>query len=84
MNKHKAQITYPCEWNIRVIGETDKLILDTIDSIIKDRTYEITPSRKSKAGKYVSFNIKLTLLSEKEKQDIYSKLTNHKNIKFVL
>ena len=84
MKKDKLDITYPCEWDIKVIGATEKLIRSAIDSIIKDRSYIVSHSRTSKAGKYISLNIKLTLLSEKEKHDLYTKLSEHKDIKFVL
>jgi uncharacterized protein len=83
-NNQKPEITYPCEWTIKIIGSDEKAMHDAADSIIKDRSYVISCSNTSRTGKYISLKIKLILLSDEEKQAYYTKFSKHKNIKFVL
>jgi len=80
----KLEISYPCEWECKIIGTNELLIRNAIEEIIKDRTCAITNSNKSKTGKYISLKLKFTLLSEDEKNIFYSKLAEHKEIKFIL
>ena len=80
----KLEITYPCEWEFKIIGTDELLIRNAIEEIIKDRTCAITNSNKSKTGKYISLKVKFTLLSENEKNVFYSQFSKHKEIKFIL
>ena len=84
LNNQNLEITYPCEWAIKVIGSDEKAMCAIADSIIKGAAYTVSPSNTSRTGKYVSIKIKLTLFSSEEKNDIYEKFSKHKEIKFVL
>jgi uncharacterized protein len=83
-DNQKLKITYPCEWVIKIIGSDEKAMRDAVDCIVKDRSYVVLRSNTSRTGKYISLNIKLTILFAEEKQDFYEKLTAHREIKFVL
>ena len=84
LHNQKPEISYPCEWTIKIIGSNEKTMREVVSSIIKDRSYAATCSNTSRTGKYISLNIKLTLISAEEKQDYYAKLSAHTEIKFVL
>ena len=84
MKKHKLEITYPCEWIFKIIGTDEKLLCSAVDSIVKNRFCQISHSKKSKTEKYISLNVKLTLLSEEEKDSFYTEFSKHKDIKLVL
>ena len=80
----KPVIIFPCEWEIKLIGADEKKIQNAVSDIINDRTYSISPSNKSRTGKYVSIKVKLTLLSSEEKDTLYKKFNECKDVKFVL
>jgi len=84
MKKHKPEITYPCEWIFKIIGTEEKLLCNAVDNIINDRLCQISHSKTSKTGKYISLNVKLTLLSEEDRNNFYTEFSNHKDIKLVL
>ena len=84
LNTQKPEITYPCEWTIKIIGSDKKAMSDIVDSVMKGRSFTVSDSNTSRTGKYISLKIKLTLVSAEEKQNIYTKFNAHKEIKFVL
>ncbi len=84
INIQKPVLTFPCEWVIKLIGSDEDKIKKTASDVINDRTFTMTTSNKSRTGKYVSIKIKLTLLSSEEKDILYKKFNECKDIKFVL
>ena len=84
LNNQKVEITYPREWEIKIIGSDEKTMRDSTDCILKERSYTVLRSNTSRTGKYLTLKIKLILQSAEEKQDIYAKYSSDKEIKFVL
>ncbi len=84
LNNQKIEITYPCEWEIKIIGSDEKIMRNVTDCILEERSYTVLRSNASRTGKYLTLKIKLVLQSAEEKQDIYAKFTSDKEIKFVL
>jgi uncharacterized protein len=79
----KPEITYPCVWLYKVIGEDSAAITRAISTICPD-TLSILPSKTSASGKYCSLNVEIEVADEATRLAIYQNLKNHFAIKMVL
>lgn len=79
----KPDITYPCEWEYRVIGGDENTLRELIFTIMP-REYEIKFGKSSAQGHYVSLYVKLVVQSEKERNEIFSALQRSQEVKMVL
>ncbi|MCP4176930.1 MAG: DUF493 domain-containing protein [bacterium] len=82
--KEKLEIIYPCDWSYKIIGLTEDSVKKAVSDIFNKTAFTINKSKQSKTGKYVSFSVNTTLQSAEEKDSLFKKLNNHKDIKFVL
>ena len=80
----KIQLTYPCSWTYKLIGEEKEAIKKAIHDVIIEREHSLNDSNKSKTGKYVSMNLDLVIANEDERTFIFEALKAHQNIKMVL
>jgi uncharacterized protein len=80
----KPDITYPCTWVYKVIGEDTKLLQEVIVTACAPTKVSITHSHSSSGGKYHSLNATLTVENEKTRLQIYDLLKQHPAIKVVL
>lgn len=84
LNKHKLELTYPCNWKYKIV------ILESIDvkyiskDIFGDRDHKINESNVSKKGKFKSYNIELIVHSDDDRTELHRVLGDHKDIKMVL
>jgi len=79
----KVVIDYPCLWHYTVIGSDE----DAIRAAIADVTAgagDITASRRSAAGKYVSLSVALQVEDEHRRIAIYEALRKAPSVKMVL
>jgi len=79
----KPEIEYPCLWNYKVVGTDASDLKKTIKTIILN-PYELTPSKVSKKGKYISLNLNIKVKSESHRDEIYENLKASKQIKMVM
>lgn len=84
INGQKPEITYPCEWEYKLIVLQSTDINKIIKTIINDKPYNVSLSNESKSGKYESFNLALEVQSEKQREEFFTKFKQHKDIKYVL
>jgi len=77
-------VEYPCQWTYAVIGTAEASIKEVVAEILKDKKYDLSFSKKSKGGKYVSMNVETYVSSEEERNRIYSLLGKNSAIKTVL
>lgn len=82
--ERKLQISYPCVWIYKIIGEDQKDMKSAVAEIIQDRSCSITHSRSSASAKYHCLNLELTVESESHRQIIYESLKAHRAIKIIL
>jgi len=96
-SKKKVVIEYPCNWCYKVIASERKALEQAIRDVIDEREqkvngkareaslgYKITPSNKSKGGKYTSLNLDLLVHNEDDRTFIFEALKKHQDIKMVL
>lgn len=83
-SKRKVLIEYPCNWCYKVIASEKAALEQAIRDVIDEREHTITPSNKSKTGKYISMNLDLLVHNEDDRTFIFDALKKHQNIKMVL
>jgi putative lipoic acid-binding regulatory protein len=83
-SKQKVLIEYPCNWCYKVIASEKAALEQAIKDVIDERAHTLTPSNKSKTGKYVSMNLDLLVHNEDDRTFIFDALKHHQDIKMVL
>jgi uncharacterized protein len=82
-SNQRPEITYPCEWSYKIIGNNIDKILEAIEIAVSGLKYDVTPSNISKNGNYYSLNLTLTVPNEVVRDLIYQKLDSSDSIKIV-
>ena len=82
--QNKPIIKYPCKWSYRIIGSDRSSIQNAVDQALPKGNFHIELSNVSKKGKYISLNLETTVVSEKNRKEIYQTLMAHSAIKIVL
>ncbi len=80
----KAEITYPCQWQYKIIGEDSNQIKLAVASAVRDTPYDLASSNTSSTGRYVSFNLELEVTSEEQRLGLYQSLAANPAVKVVL
>jgi putative lipoic acid-binding regulatory protein len=88
MAEQETLVEFPCDFPIKVMGETHDEFAQTIIDVIRihDRGFDATKveMRASSAGKYLSLTCTVYVTSKPQLDDIYRALTAHPMVKFVL
>ena len=82
-SNQRPEITYPCEWSYKIIGNNIDKILEAIEIAASGLKYDVTPSNISKNGNYYSLNMTITVPNEVVRDLIYQKLDSSDSIKIV-
>ncbi len=80
----KLELTYPCEWEYKVIVETHIEIKSVTFCVLGDREHIIKESKISKNGKYKSHNISLLVHNDDDRHTVFEQLKKDENVKMVL
>jgi len=83
-SEKKVVLEYPCNWCYKVIASEREALEQAIRDVIDEREHKITPSNKSKSGKYTSMNLDLLVHNEDDRTFIFEALKKHQDIKMVL
>lgn len=75
-----AVIEYPCLWPYKVIGRDEGKVRQAIIALTGDENLAVNRSNTSSGGKYLSLGFEIMVLSEEERNAIYSALKNHPDI----
>ncbi|PKO92659.1 MAG: hypothetical protein CVU15_05985 [Betaproteobacteria bacterium HGW-Betaproteobacteria-1] len=88
MAEQETLVEFPCDFPIKVMGETRDEFAQTIIDVIRihDDGFDATKveMRASSAGKYLSLTCTVYVTSKPQLDDIYRALTAHPMVKFVL
>jgi len=81
-------IEFPCDFLIKVMGEThdtfSATMVELIQTIVPTFTAEHVEMRASSAGKYISLTCTVHVTSQTQLDDIYRLLSAHPLVKFAL
>ncbi len=88
----RPEISYPAPWSFKVIGTDEddvrravKITLAVcLDQGSGDRAYELGLSRTSGRGSYVSLNLSLVVMSEAERDALFTGLADCPEIRMVI
>lgn len=80
----KPDISYPCRWHYRLIGENRDAMLLALSVWLSRPDALVTDGNVSATGRYLSLNLELTVESEEERLAVYQSLTGHAAIRMVL
>lgn len=80
----KLEISYPCHWSYRVIGEDLSLLKEVIVKACAPHPVTISHSQSSSKGKYHSLNAALTVPDEATRLAIYERIRENPAVKIVL
>lgn len=83
-SEQKVLIEYPCNWCYKVIATEKAALEQAIRDVIDEREHKLSPSNKSKTGKYTSMNLDLLVHNEDDRTFIFEALKQHQAIKMVL
>jgi len=83
-SEQKVLIEYPCNRCYKVIATEKTLLEQAIRDVIDEREHKLSPSNKSKGGKYTSMNLDLLVHNEDDRTFIFEALKKHQAIKMVL
>lgn len=80
----RPQITYPCPWTYKVIGEDRGLLDAAISTACAPHAVLISPSHQSSKGRYLSVNAEVVVPNEEVRLAIFERLKASLAVKFVL
>jgi len=80
----KLELSYPCSWSYKLIAGEKEALEKAIHDVIVGREHNLTHSKNSKGGKYISMSLDLLVHNEDDRNFIYEALKAHQNIKMVL
>lgn len=79
----KPEISYPCVWEYRIIGENCDKIQEIVSQIMQT-PYCLESKNRSSNGRFVSMHLSTTVDSEAYRNEIYAFLSSHPEIKMVI
>ena len=80
----KLELTYPCSWEYKLIASEKEVLKQAVIDVIDAREHNLTHSKNSKGGKYISMNLNILVHNEEDRNYIYETLKAHKNLKMLL
>lgn len=87
-SSEETLVEYPCEFPIKVMGETSDAFAVTVLELIRQHAPEFDTTkidmRASSGGKYLSLTCRIYVTSKPQLDAIYIALTSHPMIKVVL
>jgi putative lipoic acid-binding regulatory protein len=80
----KVAVSYPCQWLYKIIGTEQEAMVTAVSGIFAGTDHSLTFSNSSRTGKYVSFNVEVTVHSEEARNFFFAALREHSSVKMVL
>ena len=80
----KPQVSYPCEWEFKVIGTDESALRRAIGQIVGDRAYQLDVSNRSARGKYSSLRLAVRVDDEGDRNAIFKALSQHEDVTTLL
>lgn len=81
---NKPAVIYPCRWSFTLIGTEEITMRAAVAGCLGENAYRLTPSRKSRSGKYISLHLDTEVASEEARNRLFAVLKAKPAIKMVL
>ncbi|MEE4166952.1 MAG: DUF493 domain-containing protein [Desulfocapsaceae bacterium] len=82
--QRKPDISYPCRWEYKVIGENQQVLTEVITEACSPAIPDIALSNISSSGRYYSLNATLTVNDEQMRLVIFERIQMHPAVKMVI
>ena len=82
--EEKLELTYPCDWEYKVMCFAEIEIEPLVTEVIKDRDFTIKKGNISKTGKYQSYNITLLVHNDDDRVELFGLFKQHEHVAMVL
>jgi putative lipoic acid-binding regulatory protein len=79
----KPEVSYPCRWQYKIIGLQEEDVIQAIREIVSESNHQLSPSKKSRSGKYHSFNLEIFVESEESRNFFFNELRAHTAVTMV-
>ena len=80
----EPKIDYPCKWSYKLVGPDEQALRLAIAELVAEREHEISLSRQSRTGKYVSIKVEVLVGDHDERRGLANEFNAHPAVKFVL
>ncbi len=80
----KPEIDYPCRWLYKIISIHATDMAAVVEEIVAESDYSLSHSNTSRTGKYVSYDLEVTVQTEEARNFFFAALKQHPSIKMVL
>lgn len=77
-------LTYPLEWEYRVIGASEEGVRESIAKVMQSRVYRTLPARPSTQGRWVSVHVHVIVESEAERDALHVSLKAEAGVRLVM
>jgi putative lipoic acid-binding regulatory protein len=88
VEQRETLIEYPCDFNIKAMGETSAEFDATVVSIIREHVEDIregaVTTKQSSGGKFTSVTVNVYVTSQLQVDTIYRALSSHDLVKYIL
>ena len=88
MEEQQTLLEFPCDFPIKIMGETREDFADTIVALVQQHAPDFDAAqvemRASSGGKYISLTCTVTATSRDQLDNLYRALTAHPWVKVVL
>ena len=74
LTEKQVIIEYPCRWNYKAVGRDKFELKRDISAAILEHDFEITSSKSSRNGKFVSLNVDVLVSSDEMRREVYQKI----------
>jgi len=80
----KLELTYPANWDYKVIIHKDCDIHDITKCVFGQRDHKVRKSNKSKSDKYHSYKVSTLVHNDDDRKELFHQLKKHDDVKMVL
>jgi uncharacterized protein len=84
LSDQRAKIDYPTLWTYKVIGRDEAGILEAIKDAIGQRDHEVKASKVSSKGRFLSYEVTLSVVNEDDRVGLFHRIQAHSEVKMVL
>ncbi len=84
LDSQKLEIEYPCEWSYTVIGKDQERLQLAVAIAVGGEEHDLELSHRSSKGQYVSLKLRMQVRDESHRRELFQRLGDHEDVRFVL
>ncbi len=84
IGEHQPEITYPCQWEYKLIGKCPDMVRAAIDEVVAGMDYKVAASNVSSGGKYSSIKLEVQVPDEATRNSLFDQFSRYDAVMMVL